>query len=165
MKGYGRSSMDVGAKSRGCDQLLPNYSSSSKSRELFPSYPSCQYYPAPTRFSRERGDPKAQPLPNTSSTWSLVVAEVRADGNTGSRLGPPKRDKVGGDEPGSQGPPAGGVQVGGPKAQDRPDPPMQDRTLGPGENPTPQTEDKPSLFKRAVEKVKKFMKSGSVLAL
>ena len=102
----------------------------------------------------------AKPLPTTSSTWTLLDTREHVDRDTEPRLDPSRKDTA--DEPGPQDPSAPDPQEGRPRDQPNPpiqDPPERNRT------PSPQPEDKVSRLKRAVRKVKKFVKSEYVLAL
>lgn len=74
---------------------------------------------------------------------------------------PSRRGTLGGDEPDSQGPSAGGAQAGRFESQDQSDPRRQDQTVGLNTNPPPRTEVKSSPLKRAVRK----LKSKQVLTL
>jgi len=84
------------------------------------------------------------------------------DGYTGSRIGPPRQTTLDWDESGPQDPSAGDARVGGRKRQGQSHPLTQDPTTL-VEKPLPQTTDKPSLFRRAIRKLERFVKSESDL--
>ena len=66
-----------------------------------------------TRFPRKNDTPETQPLRSTSSTWSLADTEGPIDRNPGLHPEQPRRDALGGDESGPQGPSTGPIQADG----------------------------------------------------
>ena len=112
-----------------------------------------------TRFPRERDTSKTLPLPRTLSTWSLVPGEGHMNGNT------EPQDSSVGDMPVANPEPQDKLQPQDkPEPQGKPKPQMQNQPAR-DVNPPSRAEDKPLRFKLAVRKLKKFMKSKSILAL
>jgi hypothetical protein len=118
-------------------------------------------HPAASRFPGKREMPVAQPLPSASSTWSLVASDGQPDGITEPRPDAPRQDTLDGGEPMPQDPSVGDPQVGRREPRGQPSPPTNDSAVQNGK-PSPQAEDKPSRFKRAVRRLKNFMKSKLV---
>ena len=67
----------------------------------------------PTRFPRKNDAPEVQPLPTTSSTWSLADTEEHADENTEPHPEPPGQVTPGEGESRSQGPSTVNTRVDG----------------------------------------------------
>jgi hypothetical protein len=105
-------------------------------------------YPTSIRFQAKREMPETQPLPSTSSTWTLVTSDGKTDGKTEPRSDPS----------------VGDPQVDGHKPQGRPNPSVKDSVVRDGKS-LPQTEGKPSRLKRTGRRLKGFIKSKSVLTL
>ena len=140
-------------------QLLSNCSNSFEGREYSLPVPRVGTHLASTRFPRERDTSETHPLPRALSTWSLVPGEGHMNGNT------EPRDSSVGDTPVADPEPQGKLEPQDkPEPQGKPKPQMQDQTAR-DVNPPSRAEDKPLRFKLAVRKLKKFMKSKSILAL
>ena len=78
-----------------------------------------------TRFPRKNDTPETQPLRSTSSTWSLADTGGPIDRNPELHPEQPKRDTLGGDESGPQGPSTGPIQADGYEPQVDPSNPNQ----------------------------------------
>ena len=120
--------------------------------------------PTSIRFPGKRETPETQPLPSTSSTWTLVASDGKTDGKTEPRSDPSRRVTLEGGEPMLRDPSVGDPQVDGHKPQGRPNPSVKDSVVRDGKS-LPQTENKPSRLKRTGRRLKGFIKSKSVLTL
>ena len=136
--------------------------------------------------------PEIQPLSSTSSTWSLADTGEHMGENAEPDTGPPGPGTQGGSELMPRDLPAGdtptnGSESRGMQAEDRskslprdpstvaiqaegqglrgqPNHPSEEPAAQNGSSP-PRIEGKPSLFKRAIRKVKKFINSESISTL